>query len=37
MERIQSKLHKIGAHDICKNSLYCFDDRRYILLDGIQV
>ena len=30
MKRIQSKLHKIG-----KISLPCFDDKRYILNDGI--
>ena len=32
MKRIQSKLHKIGT---CKISLSCFDDKRYILDDGI--
>ena len=32
MKRIQSKLHRI---DVCKISLFCFDDKRYILDDGI--
>ena len=35
MKRIQSKLHKIGTYDVCKISLSCFDDKRYILDDGI--
>ena len=35
MKRIQSKLHKIGTHDVCKNFLSCFVDKRYILDDGI--
>ena len=35
MKRIQSKYHKIGTYDICKISLPCFDDKRYILDDGI--
>ena len=35
MKRIQSKLHRIGTYDICKISLSCFDDKRYILDDGI--
>ena len=35
MCRIQSKLHKIGTYDVCKISLSCFDDKRYILNDGI--
>ena len=35
MKRIQSKLHKIGTYDICKISLSCFDDERYILDDSI--
>ena len=34
-ERIQIKLHRIGTYDICKISLSCFDDKRYILDDGI--
>ena len=35
MRRIQSKLHKIRTYDVCKISLSCFDDKRYILGDGI--
>ena len=35
MKRIQSKMHKIGTYDVCKVSLSCFDDKRYILDDGI--
>ena len=34
MKRIQSKLHKIGT-DVCKISLSCFDDKRYILDNGV--
>ena len=35
MKRIISKLHRIGTYDACKISLSCFDDKRYILGDGI--
>ena len=35
MKRIQSKLHKIGTYDACKIYLSCFDDKIYILDDGI--
>ena len=35
MKRIQSKLHRIGTWDVCNISLSCFDDKRYILDDGI--
>ena len=35
VERIQSNLHEIGTYDINKISLSCFDDKRYILGDGI--
>ena len=35
MKRIQSKLHRIGTYDICKISLPCFDDKGYVLDDGI--
>ena len=35
IKRIQNKLHKIGTYDVCKISLSCFDDERYILDDGI--
>ena len=34
-KRTQSKLHRIGAYDVCKISLSCFDDKRYILDDGV--
>ena len=35
MKRIQSKLDRIGTCDVCKISLSCFDDKRYILQDCI--
>ena len=35
MKRIQSVLHKIGTYDINKISLSCFDDKRYVLDDGM--
>ena len=35
MKRIENKLHKIGTYDVCKISLSCFDDKRYILDDVI--
>ena len=35
MKRIQSKLHKTGTYDVCKISLSCFDDKRYVLNDGV--
>ena len=35
MKIIQSVLHEIGTYDINKISLSCFDDKRYILGDGI--
>ena len=35
MKRIQSKKHKIGTYEINKISLSCFDDKRYVLDDGI--
>ena len=35
MKRIQNKLYKIGTYDVCKTSLLCFHDKRYILDDGI--
>ena len=34
-KRIQSKLHKIGSYDVRKVSLSCFNNKRYILNDGI--
>ena len=35
MKRSQSKLHRIRTYDVCKISLSCFDDKRYILDDSI--
>ena len=35
MKRIQSKKHKLGTYKIDKISLSCFDDKRYMLDDGI--
>ena len=35
MKRIQSKLHRIGTYDVYKISLSCFDDKRYVLDDGV--
>ena len=35
MKRIQSKLNRIGTSDVCKISLSCFDDTRYVLDDGV--
>ena len=37
MKRIQSKLHRIGTYDVCKISLSCFDDKRYILDDDVNI
>ena len=35
MKRIQSKLHRIGTYNVCKISLSCFDNKRYVLDDGV--
>ena len=35
MNRIQSKLHRVGTYHIYKISLSCFDDKRCVLDDGI--
>ena len=35
MKKIQSKLHRIGTYDVCRISLSCFHDKRYILDNGI--
>ena len=35
MKRIQSNLHETGTYDLNKISLSCFDDKTYILEDGI--
>ena len=36
MKRIQSTLCKIGTYDVPKIYLPCFNDKRYILDDGIK-
>ena len=35
MKRIQAKKHKIGTYEIDKISLSCFDDKRFVLDNGI--
>ena len=35
MKRIQAKKHKIGTYEIDKKSLSCFDDKRFVLDDGV--
>ena len=35
MKRIPSKKHKIGTCEVKEISLSCFDDKRYVLDDGI--
>ena len=35
MKRIQAKKHKIGTYEINKIYLSCFDDKRYVLADGV--
>ena len=35
MKRIQSKKHKLGTYEIDKICLLCFEDKRYMLDDGI--
>ena len=35
MKRIQSKKHQLGTYEIDKTSLTSFDDKRYVLVDGI--
>ena len=35
MRRIQSKKHKIGKYEVNKMSLSCFDDKRFVLDDGV--
>ena len=35
MKTIRSEKHKLGTYEINKASLSCFDDKRYILDDGI--
>ena len=35
MKRIQAKKHKIGTYEIEKISLKCFDDKKFVLDDGV--
>ena len=35
MKLIQSKIHKLGTYEIKKISLLYFDDKRFVLDDGI--
>ena len=35
MRRIQAKNHKLGTYEINKIPLSCFDDKRFVLNDGI--
>ena len=35
MKRIQAKKHKIGIYEIHKISLSSFDDKRFVLDDGV--
>ena len=35
MKRIQSRLHRIETFDVCKISMSCFDDKIYILDNGV--
>ena len=35
MKRIQAKKHNIGTYEIDKISLSCFDDKRFVLDDGV--
>ena len=37
MKRIQSKIHEIGTYKINRISLSCFNDKRYVLDDGINI
>ena len=36
MKRIQAKKHRLVTYDICKVSLSCFDDKRYVLNDSVK-
>ena len=35
MKRILAKGNKTGTYDVCKISLSCFDDKRFVLDDGV--
>ena len=37
MKRFQSKKHKLGPYEMDKISLSCFEDKTYVLDDGIHV
>ena len=37
MKRSQSKKHKTGTYIVNKISLLCFDDKRFVLDDGIHM
>ena len=37
MKTIQCKEHKLGTYEIDKISLSCFDDKRFVLDDGIYI
>ena len=37
MKRIQSKKHKIGTQKVNDISLSCFDDKKFVLDDGIHM
>ena len=35
MNRIQSKLYELGTYNVFKISLSCFEDKRFVLDDGV--
>ena len=35
MNRIQSKIHRLATYNVFKISFSCFDDKRYVLDNGI--
>ena len=35
MRRVQSKKHNLGTYEIAQIALSCFDDKRYVLDDGV--
>ena len=37
MKKTQGKKHKIGTYEIRKISLSCFDDKGFVLHDGLHV
>ena len=37
MKRTQGKLQRIGTYDVCKVTLSCFDDKRCVLDDGVNI